>query len=40
MPMTTVQLNHSSNEKPFVIGNGYFQANNHNKHCKKTFLFP
>ena len=26
--MTTVQLNHSSNEKPFVIGNGYFQANN------------
>jgi hypothetical protein len=27
MPIT-VQLNHPSNEKPFIIGNGYFQVNN------------
>src|SRR5450759_417492 len=29
MPVLKVQLNHPGNQKPFIIGNGYQQINNH-----------
>ena len=29
MPILKVQLNHPGNQKPFIIGNGYQQINNH-----------